>query len=786
MGCLSEDQVLAFAGEPTGEVAEHLDACSDCRRLVMVLALDALPGSRADTALGPTAPAWGLTARSRLAPGTQIGRFTIQRVLGAGGMGTVYAARDSMLERDVALKELVRGSGDVIAEAQAAARLLHPNIVTVHEVVSHDDSLVIAMELVDGGTLTEHLARAPLTPRQLAALFEATARGLAAAHAAGVLHRDVKPANILVDRSGRPRLSDFGLAVASDQAAPGAAGTPGYVAPEVLAGAAPSARGDQFSFGVTLQAVASSGALLAIARRASDPDPDRRYPDLEAVATALAAVQQRSRAPWFALGGAGVTGIVAAIVLTGASPESSTPCAAASLGQIERPTANVPPPLAARLDAYATGVRELAAGLCGARTDAPTLHAMRTECVYARHHALTATRELLSHEALSNGARLLVVDELPALADCLDTAALERRPPPPPDPAHQLAVTNLRASLYVLRARAHAGEYGALIEPTQLALAAARRLGYQPLVSELQLLAGDLLRTTDRVDESEAAFHDAIAAGTEGRADVQVAEAWIRLVRLYAHMMRFHDSTRAATQARAAIARTGNPVALRAALAGAEAITRYEAGALADARTLATDAVALHRERVDADPVGLADALALQGLVVARSGEFPAAESLFEEALAIFERTGRADHPHASNAWRGRAHVQLLGARGDLGAAAVGRAIGILEATGLQTTRDYAVALAIQAASLRAHGLLAESRKVGERALAVAERTAGPMHTTTATALRVLAPTLAALGDRAMARTLLTRARAIYVAVGGPEFIEVALTDDEIDALASR
>ena len=185
------------------ELERHVDSCEDCRELVAALA-------RA----GGDGPEVGR--------GAKIGRYVVEGTIGAGGMGIVLAAYDPLLERTVALK-LVRGldrtpaaiSGArarISAEAKAMARVPHPNVVAVHEVVEEGDELVIAMERVDGADLGTWLADAPRSrAERLHAVIDA-GRGIAAAHAAGLVHRDIKPANILIGRDGRARITDLGLA----------------------------------------------------------------------------------------------------------------------------------------------------------------------------------------------------------------------------------------------------------------------------------------------------------------------------------------------------------------------------------------------------------------------------------------------------------------------------------------------------------------------------------------------------------------------------------------------
>ena len=219
----------------------------------------------------------------QLARGSLVGRYVVLDVLGQGGMGIVYAAYDPELDRKVAIKLLqasdsgTAGSEQawLLREAQAMARLAHPNVIAVHDVGSLSGSRVfVAMELVDGITLREWLRARKRSWREVVEVMRAAGSGLAAAHAADLVHRDFKPENVLVGRDGRVRVMDFGLARlrtddpdarptddSIEMRSPLAAGltvvgsvvgTPAYLAPEIRKGQPADARTDQFAFGVAL------------------------------------------------------------------------------------------------------------------------------------------------------------------------------------------------------------------------------------------------------------------------------------------------------------------------------------------------------------------------------------------------------------------------------------------------------------------------------------------------------------------------------------------------------
>ncbi|HET9988900.1 MAG TPA: serine/threonine-protein kinase, partial [Kofleriaceae bacterium] len=271
-------------------------------------------------------PSDRVEAPVRFAPGTTIGHFRVVRELGAGGMGVVFEAHDPDLDRRVAIK-VVKGGvrSNLLREAQAMARLTHPNVVTVHEVGTIDDQVFVVMELVPGGTLAGWLAE-PRPWREIVATFVAAARGLLAAHHAGLVHRDFKPTNVLVDPTGRARVSDFGLAHGDDQLAQGSspAGTLAYMAPEQRAGDPVDARADQYAFAIALQEAlgpkraigAPPRRIRAAITRALTIDPDERFATMAELIVELdAPLHARRRTAVIAAGGTVILGIAAFALL---------------------------------------------------------------------------------------------------------------------------------------------------------------------------------------------------------------------------------------------------------------------------------------------------------------------------------------------------------------------------------------------------------------------------------------------------------------------------------------
>src|SRR5438094_4680317 len=209
--------------------------------------------------------------------GTRLGRYEIRSQIGAGGMGEVYLAHDTKLDRKVALKILpAEIAGDrnrmnrFVQEAKAASALNHPNIITIHEIDQTDSAHFIAMEFIDGETLRERLSGAPMKLSEVLDVAIQTSSAFSAAHAVGIVHRDIKPENIMLRSDGIVKVLDFGLAKLTEQVSselidteaptrfafntePGVVmGTALYMSPEQARGQQVDARTDIFSLGVLI------------------------------------------------------------------------------------------------------------------------------------------------------------------------------------------------------------------------------------------------------------------------------------------------------------------------------------------------------------------------------------------------------------------------------------------------------------------------------------------------------------------------------------------------------
>ncbi len=341
-------------------IEDHLEGCLECREVVLAVA----------TPSAEPTDAYAQTLSDRfvdgvLAAGTTVGRYVVARRIGEGGMGVVFSAYDPELDRKVAIK-LMRSApaadesaaqeqrARLVREAHAMARITHPNVIGVYDVGRHGDHVFIAMELIEGETLSRWLARAPRGPAEIVPVFVRAGRGLVAAHAAGLVHRDFKPNNVMIDHDGRVRVVDFGLAcsVGGDEGgswpwpSPSSSspldqsltvsgallGTPAYMAPEQPARGVTDAVADQFSFCVALyEALCGTrpfvaedperlrtailegglqppvrrvpGWLLRVVSRGLRPRAAERWPSMGELLTALEHDPARARRRWLLAGG---------------------------------------------------------------------------------------------------------------------------------------------------------------------------------------------------------------------------------------------------------------------------------------------------------------------------------------------------------------------------------------------------------------------------------------------------------------------------------------------------
>jgi eukaryotic-like serine/threonine-protein kinase len=595
MPCPSPSEVIEFlngGGAPGAgvEIEEHVDGCGVCSALFAELARETASPRSTNAASVVARPAY-------FERGARVGRYVILYRLGAGGMGTVYAAYDTDLDRKVALKFLhLEGHASdaveihtrLLREAQAAARLSHPNVVPVFDRGSWEGRFFLAMEMVEGGTLTTWLAPRDRTWREVLLVFIEVGRGLAAAHAAGLVHGDFKPDNVLIGRDGRPRIADFGLATVAprgrgdeeiDESAKvssipgGAGGTPEYMAPEQLAGAAADERSDQFAFCVALHE-ALFGARLspeidrpdkvrrertsrapAEVRRAVSrglsPQPSQRFASMASLLGELErGLRRRHWGRWLAVA---VVGILFAAVGIRLGQQRRQQCEPASvladrlvgrqdLEAIDSAfaksgtagAASAARYVAKQLSAYAQAWANQSHQACTATW---VNHSQSEEVLYLRMHCLASRaneargliQALSRAEASEVHHALEAVDGLTRLDACADVDALKAPVRMSPDPATRQKIANAEAEVTKVYTLGHMGKFPEGLSQAKVALEAAREASYPPLTAKAWLALSKMEDTRGDYTSSERSAQEAEWAAEEGRDDTLRAEALNRV-----------------------------------------------------------------------------------------------------------------------------------------------------------------------------------------------------------------------------------------------------------------
>jgi eukaryotic-like serine/threonine-protein kinase len=515
----------------------HLEDCAPCRELVSAVL--------ATRTAAPTG-----TIR-RLAPNTMLGRHRIERPLGSGGMGVVYLARDVELERDVAIKLLRTGDADahdrLARESQVLARLNHTNVVTVHEVGRHGAATYLVMEHVELGTVRDWLATTPRTPTELAAIYAQAACGLAAAHAAGIIHRDIKPENILVGNDGRARISDFGLAGQALADPSLRAGTPKFMAPEVLAGAPADARSDQWSLAASLQDSLATATrvprwLQRTVARGLDQDPGERFGSLDDFRAALVPPRSRARLVVPIVLAVATLGLSAAIVFEASSPRGH--CGTELDGvwnharrtEITEHVRTVAPTgmrawlaVEPALDQYASRWTSLQGEVCHADTRDPVV-GREAACLRRHYHAFVSIVDGLATLGPQTAEHVReAAGDLPPLQDCTASERLAGRQPLPADPATIAWLDQLERTYARARAQRALGERKSALGELAAIADHADALGYYPLIADALGVAGRAYGEA-RNPLAITTLQRAVAAAQAGGDDAQIADTQLDLV----------------------------------------------------------------------------------------------------------------------------------------------------------------------------------------------------------------------------------------------------------------
>ncbi len=623
-----------------------------------------------------------------------VGRFVIERRLGAGAMGTVYAARDPELDRLVAIKLLHDRDADarLRKEAKLLAQLRHPNVVRVFELGSAGDRAFVVMELVEGGDLGAWLRQQRRSWQEVVAVFVAAGRGLAAAHAAGTIHRDFKPENVLFGTGGSRRegaevkVADFGLArqraraVAAERAATGegAVGTPAYMAPEVLAGDAATPHSDQFSFCVALwealwgERVGGARATFALPPRASGRVPPRlrlilergiavrpvsRWRDMDALIDALSRTLRPRRWPaLFGIGAVAVTGVVA---LMGPPVRSSCPplalepvwrdtvrdAVAARLDRGVDEHASSGRYVVARLDARVAALQQRRQVACNvAQRDDQSGEALTACLDRAELELAVAVDELLAAQgdALTRVAAL--VPDAGTVTVCDDSEQLAREVVLPAE--QRPRQLELLRALHHAAAQAAVGGPAAAREAAAAVVEQAVALGHPPTLAAALIERARLQHADGEDERAIATLREAVLAAERGGADNLRASAMALLARRLADRGDFDAARDASDQADALLQRLASPPA---ALAASSALRRAHIEGLAQGPAAAVPhyeaALAAARGGGEEEIDALLDALSGLGVAEFDLSRLESARAHLGEAATLLAARFGEQHP---------------------------------------------------------------------------------------------------------------------------------------------
>jgi tetratricopeptide (TPR) repeat protein len=589
--CPSDDLLGALldqklAQDAADAVTAHLDRCDTCRAVVVAAVRAAGTGPRE-----PAALELSQTSSPPLPIGASFGRYRVRALIGAGAMGQVYEAYDGELDRAIALKilrpELASAAAPLAErlrrESRLMAKVVHPAVITVYDAGREGDAVFVAMDLVRGETLGAYVARTRPSWRDVLALFAEAGEGLAAAHAAGIVHRDFKPENVLVEldaecRAKRLVVTDFGIARSgpvdeSRAGEPGAladvrltatgatVGTPAYMAPEQLDGAAVDVRADVFAFAVSLwEALFGArpfpGATIAEIRAAmAEPlrapkrgvparivaalqrglaiDRTARWPAMRPLLDELAPRRRRDRV--LALGAAVAIAAIAALVVTSrAAPTADDPCtlALAADARAYEPVHEAMVGAALASDAGAQG-RALER-LSSERSALELAHALTcraapaaaTTCLDARR------RELVGYVAD-------VIADGPRWADYLKGTLVDpirclQAPPGlleasvPDDPVLRRKVTALRYRVFAIEDARDRGDFAPALADGPKIVEDAKRV-WPAMHAEALYALGASQALGGNSHAAEATLRDATAVAESAHADYVAANAWTQL-----------------------------------------------------------------------------------------------------------------------------------------------------------------------------------------------------------------------------------------------------------------
>jgi len=752
----------------------------------------------------------------------KIGRYMFRRVVGSGGMGVVIAAHDPELDREVAIKLVVTGDGNnpdddrALREAQAMAKLAHPNVVQVYEMLRLGPRTAIVMQLVEGEDLAAWQKRDVRSWRAIVEAYLQAARGLAAAHRAGIVHRDFKPSNVLVDRDGLVRVTDFGLArraTDANDASLRLAGTPAYMAPEQHRGEDVDARTDQWSFACALHealygrrpyeaedrdALAAEvlrgelpaepsktpvpRRLRAAIRRALATDPAERFATIDELADELAVAPRRLH---YGIAAAFALAVVLAVSLVAsgrgaaaceglAAPMRATwtdPVRAQLRARLLAPDVGLPAAAVERalhgLDAYATTWTETRTRVCkdaqqGVRSTAGLDTRMR--CL---DHRLAEVAGVLDGLAGGGGATLRAasdaVGQLKSASACADAKEVD---PIPVNLAFRPEVDAAESALARATAFVSLGQFENAIPLADRAASVGQHASSPSLMARALVVRSE---GEDRLGKSAAALdslHRAATAAAKARDNTAIVDALARAFFVDGdHLGHRADALRTQPFIELVLESAGQPDAERAEWLHFLAALLYDDPAhLDEAAADERESLAIRQRTLPPDHVYIYDSMETLANIEAAREHFDDAERLLQQVLV-----GRTASRGPSDGLVGAVYnnIGVLNIRrNDLVKAldALRRAVAIADGVG----RPNMAAIYNVGITELELGRLTDAAKTFARALDLDEKNGGPDSRGAAESATFLGVVWLMQGDLARARPMLLRGIAAARRSGSP------------------
>jgi len=682
--CLSPEQLSRYVASTATDLdvqplERHIDGCELCRRNVAAVV-------RANRDSAPRLDAG-------IAVGTRIGRYVIRAARGRGAMGSVFEADDPDLDRVIAIKVVhnldAMTDTRALREGRALARLSHPNVVGVHDVGIWSGGVFLAMELVRGRSLREWLSE-PRPWREIVRLFAAVASGLRAAHAAGLVHRDIKPDNLVVGDDDRVRIIDFGLAIADRASGAVLAGTPAYMAPEQRSGTA-DARSDQYAFMVTLYEALEAKRpgddavftrrtpmwLRLVIRRGLRADPAARFPDMAAVERALRRGLGQTLRRGAALAGVAVVAGATAFVVT-THDDSVTTCEVPELTgawdppkqlAIERALlashvaygADTWHAVARELDRYTGEWQAMYADACKATHErheqSAELLDLRMACLRDRLVHVRALGDVLAGGGPDIARKAVAATlALDPVAECADAVALRAVSPLPRDPAARQRLAAARQRLEDARALFDTGRAAKARD----AIAAIPEIGYAPYDTERLMLVGRIQRQLGNFDASLDAFRAAARAADAGGVDRTRINALLEMADVAGiRKGNLEQALELAKDAEALIARAHDPLGRAQLLRVRGSVLSRRTGHDDDAIRDLRESLAGYEHELGPNHLSVANTLNVLGNALFRAGKLDEAEAVHRRSLAIREAALGPRHPDVAGAIANLGSMQL-------------------------------------------------------------------------------------------------------------------------------